>query len=85
MFAGVARRLETALRGLDGLLDRLGPQGIDRPVRRERRPPRRNRVLRVERRIGRLARGERLERDYQRTTGRTPSSGRSVVALIAGA
>jgi len=47
-------------------------------------PPRRNRALRVERRIGRQARGGRLVRDYQRTTGRAASSGRSVVALIAG-
>jgi hypothetical protein len=148
---------------LDELLDRLGPEGVDRPVRWERRPgaerarrrcarmvpplgldvqaayeaslrlalarrerwhrpehlamalvaldpgagwvlravgaeaaavlaelarafppPRRNRVLRVERRIGRRARGGRLVRDYQRTTGRTALSGRSVIALIAG-
>jgi len=43
-----------------------------------------HRVLRAERHIGRRARGGRLMRDYQRTTGRTASSGCSVVALIAG-
>lgn len=47
-------------------------------------PPRRNRVLRFERRLGRNRRGERLVRDYQRTSGRTPSSGQALGALIAG-
>jgi hypothetical protein len=45
-------------------------------------PPRRNRVVRVERRLGRRVRGRRLVRGYRRTTGRAAPSGAG--ALIAG-
>jgi hypothetical protein len=46
-------------------------------------PPRRNLLLRAERRIGRRSRRHDLVRRYQRTTGRTVTSGGAVAALIA--
>ncbi|MGX7677140.1 Clp protease N-terminal domain-containing protein [Plantactinospora sp. DSM 117369] len=47
-------------------------------------PPSRNPLLRAERRIGRQTRGHDLVRRYQRTTGRTVTSGSTVTALITG-
>ncbi|AVT31081.1 peptidase [Plantactinospora sp. BC1] len=47
-------------------------------------PPPRNPLLRAERRIGQRSRGHDLVRRYQRTTGRTVTSGGAVATLITG-
>jgi len=47
-------------------------------------PPRRNLLLRAERRIGRRSRRHDLVWRYERTTGRTVTSGAAVATLIAG-
>jgi hypothetical protein len=47
-------------------------------------PPRRNPVLRAERRFGRRARHRDIVRRYERTTGRAATAGPAVAALIAG-
>lgn len=47
-------------------------------------PPKRNLLLRAERRIGRQSRHHDLVRRYQHTTGRTVTSGGAIAALIAG-
>jgi Clp amino terminal domain, pathogenicity island component len=47
-------------------------------------PPRRNLLLRAERRIGRWPRGNDLIRRYQRTTGRPVTAGGAVASLING-
>ncbi|MEV6965016.1 Clp protease N-terminal domain-containing protein [Hamadaea sp. NPDC051192] len=46
-------------------------------------PPRRNLILRVDRRWGRAARTRDLVRRYERTTGRTATSSSTVATLIA--
>ncbi|MEU4523625.1 Clp protease N-terminal domain-containing protein [Amycolatopsis sp. NPDC024027] len=45
-------------------------------------PPRRNRLLRVERRLGRQARCRDIVRGYQRTTGRAPVAPAALAALV---
>ncbi|MEV6446846.1 Clp protease N-terminal domain-containing protein [Amycolatopsis sp. NPDC051716] len=45
-------------------------------------PPRRNRLLRVERRLGRQARCRDIVRGYQRTTGRAPVAPSALAALV---
>jgi Clp amino terminal domain, pathogenicity island component len=47
-------------------------------------PPRRNLLLRAERRFGRRSRRQDLLRRYQHTTGRTAPAGSAIAALIAG-
>jgi len=47
-------------------------------------PPRRNPLLRAERRLGRRLRHQDLVRCYQHTTGRTATAGSAVAALING-
>ncbi|MDW5328610.1 hypothetical protein [Plantactinospora sp. KLBMP9567] len=47
-------------------------------------PPSRSPLLRAERRFGQRSRGHDLVRRYQRTTGRTVTSGGAVAALITG-
>ncbi|MGI5146606.1 Clp protease N-terminal domain-containing protein [Plantactinospora sp. CA-294935] len=47
-------------------------------------PPSRSPLLRAERRLGQRSRGHDLVRRYQRTTGRTVTSGGAVAALITG-
>jgi hypothetical protein len=45
-------------------------------------PPRRNGLLRADRRLGQRARRHDLVRRYQHTTGRTVSAGSAIAALI---
>ncbi|OHV28454.1 MULTISPECIES: Clp protease N-terminal domain-containing protein [Pseudofrankia] len=47
-------------------------------------PPRRNPVLRSERRLGRQSRCRDLIRRYERTTGRTATAGDALAVLVAG-
>lgn len=47
-------------------------------------PPNRHLLLRAERKIGQRSRSRGLVRRYQRTTGRTATSGHAVAALITG-